>query len=73
MGNWGLLIDNNSNQPIRLHLLMDFNHSFKEYDNLEGERCLTVKAGVTQRQAAIDAAGQLGEFAAIKRTAVSFI
>ncbi len=66
MGNWGLLIDNNRNQPVKLHPLMDFNHSFKEYNNLEGGRCLTVKEAVSQKQAAIEAAGQLGELSLLR-------
>lgn len=60
MGNWGLLIDNNTNESIKLHPLMDFNHSFKGYDNLEGGRCLTVRGAVTQRMAATRAVEKLG-------------
>lgn len=60
MGNWGFLIDNNTNEPIRLHPLMDFNHSFNEYDNLEGGRCLTVPGIVSQRKAALEAIQHLG-------------
>lgn len=60
MGNWGLLIDNKTNKPIKLHPLMDFNKSFEAYDTLEGGRCLTVPAGVSQRQAAIEAVKELG-------------
>ncbi len=29
--NWGLLVDNETNQPIRLHDLMDFNRAFRQY------------------------------------------
>ena len=28
--NWGLLVDNETNQPIRLHDLMDFNRAFQQ-------------------------------------------
>ena len=40
--NWGLLVDNETNQPIRLHDLMDFNRAFQQYDTLDGASCLTV-------------------------------
>ena len=40
--NWGLLVDNETNQPIRLHDLMDFNRAFQQYDTPEGANCLTV-------------------------------
>lgn len=66
MGNWGLLIDNNSNQPIKLHPLMDFNHAFEGYDDLEGGRSLTVKGVMSQRQAAIEAAEMLGGLLLVK-------
>lgn len=61
MGNWGLLIDNATNTPVKLHPLMDFNHSFRGYDNLDGGRCLTVRGVVTQRTAAIEAVEKLGK------------
>ena len=31
--NWGLLVDNETNQPIRLHDLMDFNRAFQQYNH----------------------------------------
>ena len=66
MGNWGLLIDNNTNKPIKLHPLMDFNHSFEGYDNLDGGRCLTVRGIITQRKAAIEAVEKLGHLVLLK-------
>ena len=51
-GNWGFLIDNRTNRPIRLHPLMDFNKSFLAYDTTDGMRCLTTEVPVSQRQAA---------------------
>lgn len=59
MGNWGLLINNKTNKPIKLYPLMDFNKSFEAYDNSEGGRCLTVKGIMTQKQAAIEAVKEL--------------
>lgn len=62
-GNWGLLIDNRTNRPIRLHALMDFNQAFHAYDTIEGANCLTMGAGagvLSQREAAIEAAGKAG-------------
>ena len=54
--NWGLLVDNETNQPIRLHDLMDFNRAFQQYDTLDGANCLTVgKRHLSQREAAMEA------------------
>jgi hypothetical protein len=66
MGNWGFIIDNSTNEPIGLHPLMDFNHSFEEYDNLEGGRCLTVLGVVSQREAALEAVTHLGDLSMLK-------
>ncbi len=60
MGNWGFLINNKTNKPIKLYPLMDFNKSFEAYDTLEGGRCLTVKGIKNQKEAAIEAVGMLG-------------
>ena len=59
-GNWGLLVDNSTNQPIRLYDLMDFNKTFQIYDTLEGANCLTVSARMTQKEAAIEAVKSIG-------------
>ena len=60
-GNWGFLVDNATNQPIRLHPLMDFNQAFHRYDNLEGSNCQTVLPEImTQKEAAIQAVKQVG-------------
>ena len=54
--NWGLLVDNQTNKPIRLHDLMDFNRAFQQYDTLEWANCLTVgKRHLSQREAAMEA------------------
>lgn len=59
--NWGLLVDNETNQPIRLHGLMDFNRSFQQYDTLDGANCLTVgKLHLSQREAAMEAVDKIG-------------
>ena len=53
--NWGLLVDNETNRPIRLHDLMDFNRAFQQYDTLDGANCLTVgKRHLSQREAAVE-------------------
>ena len=59
-GNWGFLIDNRTNLPIRLHPLMDFNKSFLAYDTLEGARCLTTESSMSQMDAAILAVRAVG-------------
>lgn len=63
-GNWGVLVDNSTNKPIRLHDLMDFNRAFGEYDTLEGANCLTTylveKKQQTQKEAALEAINKVG-------------
>lgn len=59
--NWGLLVDNQTNKPVRLHDLMDFNRAFQQYDTLDGANCLTVgKRHLSQREAAIEAVRKIG-------------
>lgn len=61
MENWGLLVDNDTNEPISLHPLMDFNQCFDAYDTLDGANCLTVGSRrLSQRQAAIEAVQAIG-------------
>ena len=60
-GNWGVLVDNRNNRPLRLHDLMDFNQAFRAYDTLDGANCLTAfRVRMTQREAAIQAVQQIG-------------
>ena len=59
--NWGLLVDNETNKPVRLHDLMDFNRAFQQYDTLDGANCLTVgKRHLSQREAAMEAVRNIG-------------
>lgn len=57
--NWGVLVDNSNNKPVRLYDLMDFNKAFGEYDNIEGSPSLTER-GKSQKQAAIEAVRKIG-------------
>lgn len=59
-GNWGFLIDNETNLPIKLHPLMDFNKSFLAYDSIEGGRCLTTDNPMSQMDAALHAVASVG-------------
>lgn len=63
-GNWGVLVDNTTNQPIRLHDLMDFNRSFEAYDSIEGANCLTTylleNRKQTQKEAAVEVVKKVG-------------
>lgn len=59
-GNWGMLIDNKTNQPIRLYDLMDFNKAFQAYDQIEGANCLTTETTQSQKEAAIEAVQKIG-------------
>ena len=59
--NWGILIDNETGKALRLHDLMDFNQSFKAYDNLEGALCQTaLPRHISQKEAAIEAVKKVG-------------
>ena len=60
-GNWGVLVDNTTNTPCRLHDLMDFNQSFNAYDTIEGANCLTTfGVKMTQKEAALQAVKAIG-------------
>ena len=60
-GNWGVLVDNTTNTPRRLHDLMDFNQSFNAYDTIEGANCLTTfGVKMTQKEAALQAVKAIG-------------
>lgn len=60
-GNWGFLVDNKTGQALRLHDLMDFNQSFREYDTPEGAGCQTISnRKISQREAAIEAVQKVG-------------
>lgn len=60
-GNWGLLIDNRTNRPVRLHDLIDFNRAFRAYDTIDGSVCQTHRVrSMTQREAAIEAVQKNG-------------
>ena len=58
--NWGLLVDNKTNIPLRLYDLMDFNRTFRSYDTLDGAGCLTTIEKMSQRQAAEEAVSKIG-------------
>ncbi len=60
-GNWGILVENASNEPVSLHKLMDFNQAFQAYDTLDGANCQTL-FGVhkNQREAAEEAVREIG-------------
>lgn len=58
--NWGILVDNKTNRPMRLYELMDFNKAFQSYDSIDGANCLTVNGRKTQKEAAIEAVKAVG-------------
>ena len=59
--NWGVLVDNETNEYLSLYPIMDFNMSFGSYDTLEGASCQTVyPQRKTQREAAVEAVCQVG-------------
>ena len=59
-GNWGFLVDNRTNRPLRLFPLMDFNKAFQAYDTIEGSRCLTSSQPMSQMDAALEAVRRIG-------------
>ncbi len=58
--NWGVLVDNETNLPVRLYDLMDFNKAFQAYDSLDGANCLTSDGKITQQDAAVEAVKKVG-------------
>lgn len=59
--NWGLLVDNQTNEYVSLYPIMDFNQSFGSYDTIDGANCQTVYPEKrTQREAAIEAVRNIG-------------
>ncbi len=60
--NWGIWVDNRTNQPVSLHPLMDFNQSFQAYDSLAGGMCLTgaLPPRKNQLEAAVEAVNAVG-------------
>ena len=68
-GNWGFLVDHETNRLIRLHPLMDFNKAFQAYDHLDGAQCQTVPGAMSQKAAALDAVRHIGlnRIAEVKR------
>ena len=60
-GNWGVLVHNINNKPVRLHDLMDFNQAFHSYDNMEGSNCQTMFGEhMTQKDAAMISVKKIG-------------
>lgn len=59
-GNWGVFVDNQTNRPICLYDLMDFNKAFQAYDTMDGANCLTVQKKQSQREAALEGVRAVG-------------
>lgn len=60
-GNWGFLVDNETNRPVSLHPLMDFNQAFQSYGKIDGANCLSIlPKHMTQREAAMQAVSRIG-------------
>lgn len=59
--NWGVMIDNSTNEAVSLYPLMDFNQCFNSYDTIDGAHCQAVLPEcMTQRESAIDAVKHIG-------------
>ncbi len=60
-GNWGVLVRNQNNKPVRLYDLMDFNQAFHSYDDIEGSNCQTMFGErINQKDAAVLAVSRIG-------------
>ena len=59
-GNWGFMIDNETNKIGKLYPLMDFNKAFLSYQIIDGALCQTTENKISQRQAAIEAVKKVG-------------
>lgn len=59
--NWGVMVDNQTNEYVSLYPIMDFNQSFGSYDTIDGANCQTVyPERRSQREAAIEAVRNIG-------------
>lgn len=59
--NWGVLVRNLDNKPVRLHDLMDFNQAFHSYDDIKGANCQTMFGEqLSQRDAAVRSVEKIG-------------
>lgn len=58
--NWGFWVDNESNTPLKLFPLMDFNRSFCSYNSIEGSQCYTYNEEIPQKTAAIQGVKAIG-------------
>lgn len=60
-GNWGVLVCNSNNKPVRLYDLMDFNQAFHSYENMEGANCQTMFGEyMNQKEAAMKSVEKIG-------------
>ena len=60
-GNWGVLVRNANNKPVRLYDLMDFNQAFHAYDSIEGANCQTMfETHINQKEAAVLSVKRIG-------------
>ncbi len=60
-GNWGVLVCNATNLPVRLYDLMDFNQAFHSYQSIDGANCLTMFGErMSQMEAAKKAVEKIG-------------
>lgn len=60
-GNWGVLVCNSNNKPVRLYDLMDFNQAFNSYENMEGSNCQTMFGEhINQKEAAMRSVTKIG-------------
>lgn len=59
-GNWGVLVDNDTNLPVRLYDLMDFNKAFGAYETVDGANCQTTGMRQSQKEAAQEAVRVIG-------------
>ncbi len=60
-GNWGVLVRNSNNKPVRLYDLMDFNQAFHSYDTIEGSNCQTLFGdNMNQKEAAVKSVERIG-------------
>lgn len=60
-GNWGVLVNNSNNKPVRLYDLMDFNQAFNSYNDMEGSNCQTMFGEhINQKEAAVKSVKRIG-------------
>jgi Phosphatidylinositol 3- and 4-kinase. len=61
LGNWGVLVNNSNNKPVRLYDLMNFKQAFNSYNDVDGSNCQTMFwECINQKEATVKSVKRIG-------------